>query len=105
MLEALRTWLSDERELQAVRLAGTGCEHCSFGTKGRITVAEVVLTDDALMGAVVTQGVPAARRMHRQRPGADRSMLGNAMPLILQGVVSPLDVHRTVHKIVPKDAQ
>jgi type II secretory ATPase GspE/PulE/Tfp pilus assembly ATPase PilB-like protein len=105
MLDALRTWLTAERELQAVRLAGPGCAHCSNGSKGRIGVAEVVLTDDELMDALVTQGVPAARRMHRQRPGSDRSMLGNAMPLILQGAVSPMDVHRTVHKIVPKEAQ
>jgi type II secretory ATPase GspE/PulE/Tfp pilus assembly ATPase PilB-like protein len=101
----LRTWLADERELQAVRLAGPGCEHCSNGSKGRIGVAEVVLTDHELMEALVTQGVRAARRMHRQRPGADRSMLGNAMPLILQGVVSPMDVHRSVNKIVPKEAE
>lgn len=105
MLDALQTWLTSDRELQAVRLAGPGCEHCSGGAKGRIGVAEVVLTDDALMDALVTEGVRAARRMHRLRPGADQSMLGNAMPLILRGMVSPMDVHRSVHKIVPKEAQ
>lgn len=99
--EALATWAEDG-DLSRVRLTGDGCEHCDGGTTGRVQVAEVVVPDSEFYERALRDGIPAARKWHRQRPGSDLSMLGNAMPLVLAGQVSPMDVNKGVAEIVAK---
>lgn len=102
ILDALKTWAGPEG-LSKVRLTGEGCAKCDGGSIGRRTVAEVVVTNPTLMEMMKRQGTDTMRKWHRQQPGSDKSMLENAMPLILSGVVSPMDVQREVSRIVPKE--
>lgn len=99
MVDALRTW----GDLSRVRVRGTGCTTC-HGDKirGRQAVAEIVVTDEAFMTDFLTHGLLVARRNHRRKEGADKSMLANAIDLVFAGRVDPLDVHRNVHKLESK---
>lgn len=103
MVDALKTWADDNEGLNKVRITGDGCEKCDGGSIGRRTVAEVVLTNSTMMEMLKRQNTDAVRRWHREQPRSDKSMLENAMPLILGGVVSPMDVQREVCRITPKE--
>ncbi len=99
MVDALRTW----GDMSRVRVRGLGCATC-HGDKisGRQAVAEIVITDEAFMSDFLTHGLLVARRNHRRKEGSDKSMLANAIDLVLAGYVDPLDVHRNVHKLDAK---
>jgi type II secretory ATPase GspE/PulE/Tfp pilus assembly ATPase PilB-like protein len=99
MLDALKSW----GDLSPVRVRGEGCKACG-GLKiaGRAAVAELVITDESFMEDVLRQGILVARKNHRQKAGADKSMLANAMDLVLRGEVCPVDVHRGVHRLVTR---
>jgi type II secretory ATPase GspE/PulE/Tfp pilus assembly ATPase PilB-like protein len=99
MHQALSTWGGLER----IYVQGDGCEAChGDGTIGRQAVAEVVITDETLMSDFLKVGILEARRRHRMKPNADKSLLANAIDLVLNGLVDPRDVHRHVHPIEPK---
>lgn len=97
MLNALKSW----GDLSDVRVRGDGCKACE-GLKiaGRAAVAELVMTDESFMEDVLRHGILVARKNHRQKKGADKSMLANALDLVLRGEVCPVDVHRGVHSLV-----
>ncbi|CAN7312630.1 ATPase, T2SS/T4P/T4SS family [Caballeronia sp. LjRoot34] len=96
MVQALDSW----GDVSTMRVRGSGCTHCDGdATTGKRAVAEIVLTDERFMSDCVTQGVLAARRNHRRKPGADRPMIAHAMDLVLAGVVDPRDVQRSVDEI------
>ncbi|WP_316157487.1 GspE/PulE family protein [Cupriavidus sp. BIC8F] len=96
MMRAMRSW----GDLSGVRVRGAGCEHChGEGIVGQQAVAEVVVTNEALMQDCVNHGVLAARRNHRARPGSDKSMIAHAMDLVLAGRLDPVDAERNVDAI------
>ncbi|WP_321943708.1 GspE/PulE family protein [Paraburkholderia tropica] len=100
MQRALGTW----GDIRHVRLRGEGCSECGgTGIADREAVAEVVLADEELMGTFLKNGFVEARRRHRARPDSDRSLLANAMERVLEGSLSPLDVHRHVHRLEPAE--
>jgi len=101
--DRLRTW-DEGAGLSNVRIRGDGCHECDGGIIGRTAVAEVVVADEALLEKIKNEGVIAARRWHRARPGADKSMLANGMPLVLSGDVSPMDIHRQIKMTNREDA-
>lgn len=99
MPEALATW----GETDKVFVRGAGCSHCDHqGITGITAVAEVVETSVELMRDLVKMGTDEARRLHRQRPTADRSMLENAMARVFSGEFDPRDVERCVDIITLK---
>lgn len=98
---ALQTWgdislarvRGDERDTEQ-------CPHChGLGTIRRRAVAEIVIPDEKFMRLYRTKGVLEARRYMRAKPGSDKSMLANAIDLVLAGTVDPMDVHRGVLEI------
>lgn len=99
--DALKTWAPDG-DLSAVRLAGEGCAKCDGGHVGRRSVGEVIITNPAFMEWMKNKGTEETRRWHRKQAGSDKSMLENAMELVLAGVVSPMDVQRNVHRIISR---
>jgi type II secretory ATPase GspE/PulE/Tfp pilus assembly ATPase PilB-like protein len=103
MLEALRSW----GDLSKVRVKGMGrpeCPHCKGkGILGRRAVAEVVVTDEALMHDVLEFGVIEAARRFRARPDADRPMIAHAMDLVLGGQLDPREAARQVGEIPHKE--
>ncbi len=100
IVSALATW----GELTQVRLQGHGCAQCNHdGTSGRFAVAEVVVTDAALMGDFIEHGSETARNNYRARPDADGSMLELAIAYVLDGKVDPRAVEDGVDLIVPKE--
>lgn len=99
MHDALKTW----GDLSNVHVRGPGCETCDGdGIASRQAVAEFVLTTPEFMSDVLEHGLATARRNHRCRPGSDKSMLANAMDLVLAGEVDPAAVHKHVHVLQPK---
>lgn len=99
MLRALSSW----GDLSQVHVRGKGCETCDGDAiVGNQAVAEIVLTSEELMEDV-RKNAAKARRMHRRKPGSDKSMLANAMDLVLAGHLDPVDAHRGVDKIEFKD--
>ncbi|RWA55694.1 hypothetical protein AU476_06165 [Cupriavidus sp. UYMSc13B] len=100
MLRALESW----GDTSLVRVRGEGCPTCmGDAVVGQQAVAEIVLTSEGFMEDVLERGVAVARRNHRRKSGSDKSMLSNAMELVLSGKLSPIDVHRGVEKIEFKD--
>lgn len=100
MMDALTSW----GDLSAVRLRGEGCEHChGEGIVGEQAVAEIVVTDEALMTDYIKHGPQIARQNHRKRPGADKPMIEHAIDLVLQGFLSPLDAESRVDAIPYKE--
>lgn len=96
----LRERLASWGDLSRVRRQGVGCEHCQFqGVRDRKAVAEIVLTDEQFMKEYLEMGVMEARRRHRLRKGSDKSMLSNAMDLVMAGDVDPMHVQRAVGEI------
>ncbi|MNT14379.1 hypothetical protein D3C72_1493810 [compost metagenome] len=96
MMRAMRSW----GDLFGVRVRGAGCEHChGEGIVGQQAVAEVVVTNEALMQDCINDGVLAARRNHRARPGSDKPMIAHAMDLVLAGRLDPVDAERNVDAI------
>lgn len=99
MIETLKSW----GEIDQVRVRGDGCEHCGGGgTVGRKAVAEVVLPDQSLMSDFINEGTGVATVRHRSREDSDKSMLGNAIDLVLAGVSDPRDIESEVDVIVEK---
>lgn len=99
--QALATW-ADDGDVSRVRLTGDGCDKCDGGTTGRKQIAEIVVPDTEFYERALKDGIPAARKWHRQREGSDLSMLGNAMPFVLAGEVSPMDVNKGVSEVVAR---
>jgi type II secretory ATPase GspE/PulE/Tfp pilus assembly ATPase PilB-like protein len=84
-------------DVSAVRLRGNGCPACGGdGIAGRIAVAEVVTTTPDLMHDFVHAGTGEARRRHRARKDADKSLFENAVARVLAGEVDPRDVGQYV---------
>ncbi|MFP3637930.1 ATPase, T2SS/T4P/T4SS family [Paraburkholderia sp. SIMBA_054] len=91
----IRTW--GETHDVHVRGENKECEKCNgTGIFKTQAVAEVVMTDEEFMEDVRREGVAKARRNYRKREGVDKSMLGNAMDLILAGCIDPNDAQRSV---------
>ncbi|MFX1767956.1 ATPase, T2SS/T4P/T4SS family [Paraburkholderia sp. A1RI-2L] len=98
LMNTLATW----GDLKKVRVRGPGCPTCNHdGIVSREAVAEIVLTTEEFMADVVNHGLLAARRNQRMRPGADKSMLGNAMDRVFAGEIDPADVQKEM-RIVEK---
>lgn len=91
------------RDHSAIRLRGKGCDKCSGGIVGRNAVAEIIITDAKLMTDYLTHGTAIARSNHRQKDGADKSMMSHAMDGIFKGRFDPREVHRRVGIIVGED--
>lgn len=97
---ALDTW----GDVSGVRVQGEGCEQCGGdGTLGRFAVAEVVVTDGALMRDFIEHGSEVARANYRKKPGADLPMLDAAILHALAGVVDPRHVEDSVDLIEPRE--
>ena len=106
LLPAMRAALETYGDLDLVRLRGRGCPDCGGdGWGGRQAVAEVVVTHSAMMVDFITKGSEVARRNHRERAGADQSLLENAMERALAGDFDPRDVARHVDIIVPRGSE
>lgn len=89
--------------LSSVRVRGNGCATCDGdGYTGRMAVAEVVVTDAALMNDFIHHGTAIARSNHRKKPGADKSLLENAILKCLAGIFDPRDIEEQIDIITPK---
>lgn len=99
LIETVKSW----GDIDSVRVRGGGCDHCSgTGVVGRKAAAEVVLPDQRLMLDFINEGTIVATRNHRLREDADKSMLGNAMDLVLAGQADPRDIESEIDAIVEK---
>lgn len=91
-------------DMSQIRLRGAGCQDChGDGSKNRLAVAEVILTDAHLMRDFIDYNADIARRNYRAREGSDRSILAVAMDGVMAGRVDPSDVGRYIDVIVPAD--
>jgi general secretion pathway protein E len=100
----VRTALSTWGDVSNVRVQGDGCGTCGGdGTLGRIAVAEVVVTDAALMNDFIKNGSEVARDKFRKKPGSDLPMLDAAMAYVFKGEVSPIHVEKNVDLIHLRD--
>ncbi len=98
IIHALRT----RGALDKVAVRGTGCSECGqTGYIGRKAVVEVIINDDRLAADLIGRDTAQARRNYRARPGADLSILEEALRRVLDGDVDPTDVEDTVELIVP----
>lgn len=98
MWDALVSW----GDMSGARVRGKGCSKCGGdGISGRMAVAEVVVTDAALMRDFVEKGSDEAGRRFRARKDTDKSLLGNAIARVMEGVLDPVDVERNVDVILP----
>ena len=99
ILDALATW----GDLSNARVQGDGCGKCGHdGTLGRFAVAEVVVTNAALMRDFIEHGSEIARDNYRASKDADPSMLESAIAHVLAGRVDPRSVEDKVDLIEPK---
>ncbi|MEX3917917.1 ATPase, T2SS/T4P/T4SS family [Paraburkholderia sp. BR10872] len=95
--ERIATW----GDLSRVYVRGPGCPACDGqGVTGRQGVMEIIVSDEELMDDYRSQGMRVARRNHRIKPTSDKSMLGNAMDCVFDGLFDPIDVHRGVSPIL-----
>jgi type II secretory ATPase GspE/PulE/Tfp pilus assembly ATPase PilB-like protein len=98
VLSALRTWGPTEN----VYARGPGCDACEGdGTTHRYLLAEIVITDEALMTDFVELSTGETRRRYRSRPDADPSILEAAIRDVLAGKLDPADVEDKVDRIMP----
>lgn len=101
---SLQTNLKTYGDMSQIRLRGTGCPQChGDGSKNRIAVAEVILTDTNLMRDFIEYNADVARRNYRARAGSDKSVLAVAMDGVMAGRVDPNDVGRYIDVVVPAD--
>ncbi len=99
IIEALKTW----GDISSIRVRGNGCDHCGHdGSIGRFAVAEVVVTDAAVMSDFIKFGSDIARKNHREKPDSDKSMLESAIKYAFGGNVDPRDIEDSVDLIVAK---
>jgi hypothetical protein len=99
LVKTLQTW----GNLDHVRIKGAGCDKCNYdGTTTRFAVAEVVVTDSALMKDFIDHGSETARDNYRARPDADPSMLEQAIHYALSGAIDPRAVEEEVDIVTPK---
>lgn len=102
MSPALSANLRTYGDLSLVRLRGTGCPQCrGDGSRDRIAIAEVIVTDAGLMQDFVEHNADVARRNFRAREGSDKSVLATAMDGVLAGRIDPRDVGRYIDVVVP----
>lgn len=102
--ERIRAALATWGDLGNVRVKGDGCATCGGdGTLDRFAVAEVVVTDAALMRDFIEHGSETARDNYRKKAGADAPMLDTAIGHVLAGLVAPDDVERNIDLIGPRD--
>ncbi|CAN7775717.1 ATPase, T2SS/T4P/T4SS family [Caballeronia sp. LjRoot31] len=96
--EAIASWQGHSSgQLSEVCVRGKGCPACNHtGVVGRLPVAEIIMTSEALMDDIKRKGTGVARTNHRLRPGSDRSMLAHAIDRVLAGEVDPIDAHVAV---------
>lgn len=100
----LRMALDTYGDLSAVRVRGGGCKEChGHGTIRRIALAEVIVTDSALMRDFVEHNADVARQNYRARSDADKSVLHTAMDGVIKGAIDPRDVGRYVDVVEPAD--
>ncbi|MBR7989492.1 Flp pilus assembly complex ATPase component TadA [Burkholderia cenocepacia] len=86
-----------------MNVRGVGCDKCDgSGVVDRRAVAEIVVATPELLDDLREHGSAIAARNHRARPGSDLSLLENAMNLVIDGIVDPVDVHRSVAEIVDR---
>lgn len=98
-VEAMESW----GPIDQVRLKGPGCNHCRMaGSTGRFAVAEIIVTDQALMSDYIRHGSDIARKNYRAKDDSNRSMLETAMQHVLAGEVDPRSVEDEVDLIVKK---
>lgn len=102
IVSTLKTW----GDISAVRIKGSGCEHCNEdGTVGRSAVVEVVVSDAELMRDFIEHGSETARRNYRAREDADPSMLAAAIEKALAGLVDPVEIEECVDLIEAKSVK
>lgn len=88
--------ISRELDLQSVYLTGEGCDHCNFtGTKGRVAVVEVIVTDQHLMDLVRTNDIKGALTYLRSEKNVT-SLIEAAMKKIEEGIVDPFSAEEQV---------
>lgn len=98
----LRSNLHTYGDVSFVRLRGTGCPQChGDGSRDRIAIAEVIVTDTELMNDFIEHNADVARRNFRAREGSDKSVLATAMDGVLAGRIDPRDVGRYIDVVVP----
>lgn len=91
--EAVATW----GPLSNVCVRGPGCPTCrGTGIASRAAIAEVLISTPELTDDLINLGPFKASRLHRMRPGSDKSMLANAMDRVMRGELSPLDVQQRI---------
>lgn len=96
----LKTW----GDISLVRIKGEGCATCGFdGTTGRFAVAEIFVTDAAVMADFINHGSDVARKNHRAKPDSDPSMLETAIMHALDGKVDPRSIEDSVDLIEAKE--
>jgi type II secretory ATPase GspE/PulE/Tfp pilus assembly ATPase PilB-like protein len=86
-----------------LHVAGTGCEHCTGGYKGRTVVAEIILPDDTFMEFMRSAKKAEARTYwFENMNGID--LLGSSWIRALEGRVTPIDIENSVSLIDPVKA-
>lgn len=91
-----RKRISRELDLESVYLTGNGCDHCNHtGTKGRVAVVEVIVTDQHLMDLVRTNDIKGALTYLRSEKNAT-SLIEAAMKKIEGGIVDPFSAEEQV---------
>lgn len=99
IVNSLQTW----GDLSKVKVRGAGCSHCGYdGTVGRFAVAEILVTDAAVMSDFISHGSDVARKNHRKKPGSDVSMLESSIKYSLAGIVDPRSIEDSIDLIEPK---
>jgi len=78
-----------------VRIAGTGCKHCSNGTIGRTVVAEVIRTD-ATFCALLREGKKTAAHAYWIDQLAGQTVAQHAVEKVAAGMVDPRMAERVV---------
>lgn len=99
LLKSLMTW----GDISKVKIQGNGCNHCGFeGSIGRFAVAEVIITDEAIMSDLIKHGSSIARQNYHKRKDVDPSLFEMAIKCVLDGQACPINVEDRVDRIEPK---
>lgn len=94
--DALCSWGVDLTNV-CVRGDDPTCPTCfGKGTTRRVAIAEIIETNEALMTLLKRGEIAEAKRQHRARKGADKSMLEHALALVAAGELAPDTAHSAV---------
>lgn len=81
--------------IDGIYVKGRGCAQCGeTGTKGRTVAAEILPTDDELLGYLLREDMESARRYWKSNGGM--TMVDHATLKVREGLVDPFDAEAVV---------